>query len=134
MGSRMNVLQMSFRHQRITACADLCGECLKDRITTRVIVGIRDPEKRRKLLALNPFPPLQTAIDLCRSEEAAAENETALEPQSRGVNRVGKKRGGRFRQGRSRSRDRKSNDGSQNYGRNQKLRRTLPGQGKKLRK
>ena len=108
----------------------MCGDCLEDRITTRVIVGIRDPETRRKLLALNPFPSLQTAIDLCRSEEAATENEPALERQSRGVNRVGEKRGGRFRHGRGRSRDRKGNDGCQKCGRNHKEEEPCPAKGK----
>ena len=67
------------RLQRIANCADLFGECLEYRISTRLIVVICDPETRRKLLALNPFPPLQTAIDLRRSEEAAAENNPTLE-------------------------------------------------------
>ncbi len=40
--------------------------------------GICDQEVRKKLLAITPFPSLQTAVDLCRSEEAAGKNESLL--------------------------------------------------------
>ncbi len=60
------------RLQRIAACADLCARCVDERMTTRVIVGIRDQETRKRLLALAPFPALQTVIDLHRSEESAS--------------------------------------------------------------
>ena len=57
--------------QRIAKCADLCRHCLDQRMTTRVMSGICDQDVRKKLLAITPFPSLQTAVDLCRSEEAA---------------------------------------------------------------
>ncbi|KAI9560535.1 hypothetical protein GHT06_011470 [Daphnia sinensis] len=39
---------------------------------------ICDQDGRKKLLAITPFPSLQTAIDLCCSEEAACKNESLL--------------------------------------------------------
>jgi hypothetical protein len=64
--------------QRIAKCADLCQHCFDQRMTTRVMSGICDQEVRKKLLAITPFPSLQTAVDLCRSEEAAGKNESLL--------------------------------------------------------
>ena len=37
--------------------ADLCKICIDDRLTTRIMSGIRDPETRCKLLAYTPRPP-----------------------------------------------------------------------------
>lgn len=42
------------RLQRIAACADLCPECIDERMTTHVMVGIRDQDTRKKLLAFTP--------------------------------------------------------------------------------
>ena len=58
--------------------ADLCKVCIDDRLTTRIMSGIRDPEIRRKLLAHTPPPPLQTTINICRSEESARNDELEL--------------------------------------------------------
>ena len=58
--------------------AELCDSCLDDRLTTRIISGIRDSECRRRLLALRPFPKLQEAVDMCRSAEISKSNEAAL--------------------------------------------------------
>ena len=66
--------------QRIAKCADLCRHCLDQRMTTRVMSGICDQDVRKKLLAITPFPSLQTAVDLCRSEEAAGKKRIFVEP------------------------------------------------------
>ena len=58
--------------------ADLCKVCIDDRLTTRIMSGIRDPEIRRKLLAHTPPPSLQTTINICRSEESARNDELEL--------------------------------------------------------
>ena len=58
--------------------ADLCKICIDDRLTTRIMSGIRDPETRRKLLAYTHPPSLQTTIDICRSEESALKDEHTL--------------------------------------------------------
>ena len=46
--------------------ADLCQHCIDDRLTTRIMSGIRDPETRRQLLTYTP-PPL-----LCRQQLMSA--------------------------------------------------------------
>ena len=58
--------------------ADLCKVCVDDRLTTRIMAGIRDPEIRRKLLAHTPPPSLQTTINICRREESARNDEIGL--------------------------------------------------------
>ena len=58
--------------------ADLCKRCIDDRLTTRIMSGIRDPETRRKLLTYTPPPSLQTAVDVCRSDESARNDEATL--------------------------------------------------------
>ena len=45
------------------------------RMTNRIMSGILDQESRKKLLAITQFPALHDAVNLCRSEEAAAANE-----------------------------------------------------------
>lgn len=76
------------RLQRIAACADLCPECIDERMTVHVMVGIRDQDTRKKLLAFSPFSRLQQAVDLCRSEETTFVNEPAFVRNSRSVSRV----------------------------------------------
>ena len=58
--------------------AELCDQCVEDRLTTRIISGIRDAEARRHLLAIRPFPTLQEAVDRCRSAEISRCNEADL--------------------------------------------------------
>ena len=41
--------------------------------------GIRDTNVRQKLLAITPFPELKTVVNICRSEESAMKDSTALE-------------------------------------------------------
>ena len=55
--------------RKLGANADLCYECLDQRITTQIMLVIRDVELKTKLLAMHPYPPSQEAIDLCRSVE-----------------------------------------------------------------
>ena len=55
---------------------DLCKVCVDDRLTTRIVSGIRDPEIRRKLLA-HTHPP-QITLNICRIEESARNDELAL--------------------------------------------------------
>ena len=78
------------RLQRIAGCADLCRTCWDSRMTTRIMSGIQDQETRRKLLAMNPFPELQTAVNLCRSEESASANAPMFQKPSTsgGVNKI----------------------------------------------
>lgn len=49
--------------------AELCDHCLDTRLTTKILSGISDSDTRQKLLEIRPFPTLQKAIDLCRSQE-----------------------------------------------------------------
>ena len=55
--------------------ADLCKVCMDDRLTTRIMSGIREPETKRKLLAHTPPPSLQTTLNRCRSEESEHNDE-----------------------------------------------------------
>lgn len=76
------------RLQRIAECADLCPTCWDERLTTKVITGTRDLETKRKLLALPEFPKLQEAVNICRSEESAAENAPILGRQRTAINKI----------------------------------------------
>lgn len=78
------------RLQRIAECADLCTACWDERLTTKIISGIKDAETRRKLLALPEFPKLQDAVNTCRSEESAAQNAPILGRQQASINAVSK--------------------------------------------
>ena len=74
--------------------ADLCQHCIDDRLTTRIMSGIRDPETRRKLLTYTPPPSLQTTVDVCRSDESARNDEATLANNDQGhtkIDKVGKK-------------------------------------------
>ena len=66
--------QFFIRLQCIASCSDLCGHCYEQRMTTRIIAGINDPEARKKLLAKKNFPSLSDDVDLCRAEESAGKN------------------------------------------------------------
>ena len=59
--------------------SDLCDACFEQRIVTRVMSGIRDTSVRQKLLAITPFPDLKSVVNLCRSEESAAKDSSALD-------------------------------------------------------
>lgn len=66
--------------------ADLCKNCVEQRITTRIISGIKSQELRQKLLALNPFPQLQTVVDMCRSYESSIKDCALISRKS--VNKI----------------------------------------------
>ena len=70
--------------KELAADAELCPSCLDDRVTTRIMSGIRDKETRRKLLALRPFPTLLHAVDICRSEEASRASNEMLQDINQG--------------------------------------------------
>ena len=48
--------------RKFGANTDLCHECVDQRITTQIMLGIRDVELKTKLLAIHPYPPRQEAI------------------------------------------------------------------------
>ena len=76
--------------------AELCDQCLEERLTTRIISGIYDAETRRQLLAIRPFPKLEEALDKCRSAEISKSNEADLAvATSQTVNRLSQQRVGR---------------------------------------
>ena len=58
--------------------ADLCDECKNQRLTTKIMASVNDQELRQKLLALTPFPTLQTVVNLCRSQETAIKDASML--------------------------------------------------------
>ena len=59
------------RLKRTADCALLRGDCIDQRMTTRIMSGIRDSDVRKKLMSLSPFPTVGQAVNLCRSEESA---------------------------------------------------------------
>ena len=64
--------------KQLSADAELCKVCIDERLTTRIMTGIRDARVRRKLLATKPFPNLIQAVNICRSEEAAIASDAEL--------------------------------------------------------
>ena len=98
------------RLQKIAHCADLCSTCFDTRMTTRLMSGIRDEEIRKKLLALLPFPKLEDALNLCRTEENASKNAPLFNP-SISVHQVNENKN-RDRRNRSQSRRRPETDES----------------------
>lgn len=58
-----------------------------NRMTTRILTGIRDQEARKKLLPMSYFPTLQQAVDTCRAEETACNNEPMIR-QTADVNKI----------------------------------------------
>ncbi len=69
------------RLKQIADCSELCVNCIDQRMTTRIMSAISDQGVRQKLLAKSPFPDMKIAVDLCRSEEAAARNGLQLSGQ-----------------------------------------------------
>ena len=58
--------------------ADICETCKEQRITTKIMASINDQEMKQKLLAMTPFPYLQSVVDLCRSQETAIKDASIL--------------------------------------------------------
>ena len=96
------------RLRQIAEGANFCLTCQDDRLKTAIISGIHNTETRRKLLAINPPPNLQGTIDLCRSEESAADNESSLSRQR--VARISEKGNSKAKRGKSKSKTTKSDD------------------------
>ena len=61
--------------RELAADADLCGSCLNERLTTRIMAGVASEDLRKKLLAINPFSRLEDVVARCRSEESATNTE-----------------------------------------------------------
>ncbi|KAK4024871.1 hypothetical protein OUZ56_010366 [Daphnia magna] len=76
--------------RRLAEAADLCATCFDTRLVTRIIAGTRDAETKKKLLAMSPFPALQSTINICRSEESARANQRSLSGHS-GISMIQKK-------------------------------------------
>jgi hypothetical protein len=68
--------------RRLADAADLCGNCSEKRLVTRIIAGTRDTDRKKKLLAISPFPSLQDTVNICRSEESVRANERILSGHS----------------------------------------------------
>ena len=64
--------------RELAADADLCGTCLNDRLTTRIMAGVASEDLRKKLLAINPFRRLEDVVARCRSEESATHTEAEI--------------------------------------------------------
>ena len=77
--------------KQIADDADFCGECIDQRLTTRIMSGVRDTATRKRLLAIRPFPSLEMAVDVCRSDENGKTNEAALTSTHRQFNQVRKR-------------------------------------------
>ena len=57
--------------KKLARNADLCKECLEDRLLTKIMAGVLDQEVREELLGKVPPPKLEEAIIYARSKEAA---------------------------------------------------------------
>lgn len=68
--------------RKLSEEGDLCGHCIEQRLTTRIMSGIINQDVRQKLLAMTPFPSLQQVIDICRSEESASKDSHAISNKS----------------------------------------------------
>ena len=65
--------------KKLSAEADLCGQCLEPRLVTRIMTGIRCKELKQKLLAISPFPELKEVVNTCRSYESSIRDCTSLD-------------------------------------------------------
>ena len=61
--------------------ADLCKNCIEQRLNTKIMSGLRNQIIRQKLLAITPFPSLKDTIEMCRSHEAAEKGSEAFSLQ-----------------------------------------------------
>ena len=57
--------------QKLAKNAELCKECLEDRLLTKIMSGLADKEVREELLSKVPAPKLEEAITFARSKEIA---------------------------------------------------------------
>ena len=56
---------------RLAEDAELCKTCGEEQIATKIMSAIRSEETKKKLLAMTPFPSLQTVVNICRADETA---------------------------------------------------------------
>ena len=57
--------------RKLARNAELCEECLDDRLLTKIMSGVNDQEVREELLAKIPTPKLEEAILFARNKETA---------------------------------------------------------------
>ena len=67
------------------------GECIDQGLATRIMSGVRDAATRKRLLTIRPFPSLEMAVDICRSDENGKTNDAALTSSRRQFNQVRKR-------------------------------------------
>ena len=96
--------------QKMARNADLCKECLEDRLLTKIMSGVADQEVREELLGMVPAPKLEEAKIFARSKEAARRSNQDLSgrlvQQIRGRDRLRSRSespGGIYRRGQSRN-------------------------------
>ena len=65
--------------KKLAESAEICKHCIEQQLTTKIISDIQSEETKKKLLALNPFPTLETVLDICRAEEAANNDKKILD-------------------------------------------------------
>ena len=51
--------------------AELCKTCGEEQMATKIMSDIASEETKKKLLAISPFPSLQTVVNTCRADETA---------------------------------------------------------------
>ena len=83
-------------------CNDCKKKCMERRLTARLISGIHNESTCQKLLAISPFPPLQTVINKVNAQEAASRDSHLLQGRDPEVNFTQKRQKGQDR-GRSSS-------------------------------
>ena len=64
--------------RKLSEEADLCDNCVEQRLTTKIMSSLKNTHVRQKLLAITPFPDLKTVVNICRSEESAYKDSNAL--------------------------------------------------------
>ena len=67
-------------------CQNCKKTCMERRLTARLISGIHDESTRQKLLAISPFPKLQTVIDKINAQESASRDNSLLRGREREIN------------------------------------------------
>jgi len=58
--------------------AEWCEQCFDVCLVIRIISGISDQRTRKKLLAMDPSPSLQTVVSVCLNEDSALHSKEAL--------------------------------------------------------
>ncbi|MPC48364.1 hypothetical protein E2C01_042134 [Portunus trituberculatus] len=71
--------------------AELCIDCVDNRLVINITSGVADQNLGQKLLAIDPPPILPVALRLCRSEESLVNMETELACTRRSIGRAARK-------------------------------------------